>query len=139
MKLTKPFAKYPHARTANGLVFLAGQGCRDPETNQYAGLFRDAEGRVLAYDVREQARGVFRNIDRALVSLGLGRKDLLDVTVFLVDLEKDFAAMNEVWDEYFADVSPAPVRTTIGVRCLPGDNFIEMKAIAVERGIATAT
>lgn len=126
--LTKPFASYPHTRRVGPLVFLAGQGCRDPETDEYAGTRFDREGRVESYDIAAQTRGVLQNMQRALEAEGLSAKHLVDVTVFLTDMA-DFPAMNEVWNEFFRDMAP-PTRTTVCVTRLPGHNFVEMKGIA---------
>jgi len=128
-KLTKPFGRYVHTRIAGNLVFIAGQGCRDPETDAYAGLSKNPDGSVAAYDIQAQTRGVLQNIERALSSLKLNKNALVDVTVFLTDM-KDFDGMNAVWNDYFADCTP-PTRTTVAVRQLPGLNFVEMKAIAI--------
>jgi 2-aminomuconate deaminase len=129
--LTTPFAQYPHCRRVGNLLYLAGQGCRIPETNAYCGLLKSGGSEEVIYDVAAQTRGVFDNVDRALAQFGLTKHHLVDVTVFLVDLQKDFAAMNLVWNEYFAEVPLPPVRTTVGVKLLPGMNFVEMKAVAV--------
>ena len=126
--LTKPLARYTHCRKVGSLLFIAGQGCRDPETNSYAGLTRDGLGKVLTHDIVAQAQSVLRNIERVLLGQGLGRGDLVDVTVFLTDMA-EFEAMNGVWNEFFS-ACPPPSRTTVAVTKLPGDNFIEMKAIA---------
>jgi 2-iminobutanoate/2-iminopropanoate deaminase len=129
--LTNPLAKYAHIRQINGLYYLAGQGCRDPETNQYAGVERDTSGKVTSYDIAAQTNGVLRNIERVLQSQGLSRADLIDVNVFLVSMD-DFPKMNAVWNEFFANVTNPPTRTTVAVAALPGDNFVEMKAIAAK-------
>lgn len=126
--LTRSLARYQHSRRAGQLLFLAGQGCRDPETDQCVGLTRDANGKIASYDIKAQTAGVFANIERALKTHDLNRKHLVDVTVFLTDM-KDFGAMNEVWDQFFSACAP-PTRTTVAVRQLPGDNFVEMKGIA---------
>lgn len=126
--LTNPLANYVHARRVGSLLFIAGQGSRDPATNSYAGVTRDAAGRVAAHDSGVQAAAVLHNIERVLASQGLDRRHLVDLTVFLTSMS-DFAAMNAVWNQFFAD-SPPPTRTTVCVTQLPGDNFIEMKAIA---------
>jgi 2-aminomuconate deaminase len=115
-------------------LFLAGQGSRDPATDQCAGLTRDAGGRIVGHDVAAQTRAVFANIERVLAANGLGRRHLVDVTVFLTDMA-EFPAMNEVWNEFFAGID-GPARTTVAVSRLPGDNFIEMKAIAAFGGKA---
>ena len=130
MTLTKPFAAYPHTKRAGGLVFLAGQGCRDPETDGYPGTEISPTGEVLSYDIRSQTSGVLQNIERALASEGLKREDLVDVTVFLTDMQ-DFAGMNEVWNQWFSEAA-GPTRTTVAVRKLPGHNQVEMKAIAID-------
>lgn len=127
-QLTKPLAAYVHTRRVGGLIFVAGQGCRDPETNSYVGLTMGADGTVDSYDIKAQARGVLNNIERALQAEGCNRTHIVDVNVFLTDM-KDFQAMNEVWNEFFKDQAP-PTRTTVAVRQLPGLNFVEMKAVA---------
>lgn len=128
MSLTKPMANYPHTRRRGPLVFLAGQGCRDPESDSYPGTEISPSGEVISYDIIAQTRGVFANVERALQSIGLSRRDLVDVTVFLTDMD-DFAGMNGVWNDWFQDEQP-PTRTTVAVSGLPGHNQIEMKAIA---------
>jgi len=126
--LTKSLARYQHARKVYGLLFLAGQGSRDPHTNECAGLNRGHDGLIIGYNVAEQAHGVFKNIESVLAAHHLDRRHLIDVTVFLTDM-KDFAEMNRIWNEFFKDCEP-PTRTTVAVHQLPGDNFIEMKAVA---------
>lgn len=128
MQLTSSFAKYPHSRRVGSLLFLAGQGCRDPETNECAGLRRNPDRAIVDYDIVAQTRGVIANIERALAVHDLTLEHLVDVTVFLTTMD-DFAAMNREWDKTFATMQ-APTRTTVAVSKLPGDNFIEMKAIA---------
>lgn len=127
-QLTQPLAAYVHTRRAGGLIFVAGQGCRDPQTNNYVGLTMAPDGKVASYDIKAQARGVLTNIERALQAEGCNRSHIVDVNVFLTDM-KDFQAMNEVWNEFFKDQAP-PTRTTVAVKQLPGLNFVEMKAVA---------
>lgn len=126
--LTKPLASYVHTRRVGSLIFVAGQGCRDPQTNGYVGLSLNADGSVASYDIKAQALGVLTNIERALRSEGCDRSHIVDVNVFLTDM-KDFAAMNEVWNQFF-EGQGTPTRTTVAVKQLPGLNFVEMKAIA---------
>jgi reactive intermediate/imine deaminase len=126
--LTRPLATYVHTRRIGSLIFVAGQGCRSPKTDQCVGLTKDANGRITQYDIVAQTRGVLDNIERALGEHQCDRRHILDVTVFLKDM-KDFSEMNKVWNEFFAD-SPPPTRTTVAVADLPGENFVEMKAIA---------
>jgi len=130
MSLTKPFADYPHFRKVGSMFFLAGQGCRHAATNEYAGVEYDAAGKVSHYDIKAQTVGVFANIEKALDEAGLTPTNIVDVTVFLTTM-KDFEAMNLVWNEFFAE-HVSPTRTTVAVKELPGDNFVEMKVIAAE-------
>jgi len=127
-ELTKPLANYSHVREVGNVVFVAGQGCRDPKTNSYCGLELDANGKIISYDIKKQTQGVLLNIERALQSIGLNRKNIVDINVFLTDM-KDFEGMNAVWNEFFGPVNP-PTRTTVAVAKLPGMNFVEMKTIA---------
>lgn len=129
-KLTKPLANYSHIRRCGDLLLLAGQGCRDPETNVWAGVSFDAKGQLIGIDFEAQVRGVFKNIEAVLQSEGYSRKHVVDVQVFLTDMDKQFPTVNKVWDEYFDGINPPPTRTTIGVRQLPGLNQVEMKVIA---------
>lgn len=127
--LTKPLAAYSHARKVGQLLFLAGQGCRDAKTNAYAGLSLKADGSVDRYDIEAQARAVLANIESVLKANALDRAALVDVQVFLADMN-DFAGMNAVWNDFFREVPVPPTRTTVAVKALPGLNFIEMKAVA---------
>lgn len=126
--LTRPLAAYQHIRRVGAVVFVAGQGCRDPLTNDYRGLTLGADGEVVKYDIAEQTRGVLANIERALGSIGLSRSAIVDVQVYLTDMN-DFENMNGVWNEFFRGLEP-PTRTTVAVKGLPGKNFIEMKTVA---------
>jgi enamine deaminase RidA (YjgF/YER057c/UK114 family) len=126
--LAKPFADYVHTRRAGDLIFDTGQGCRDPRTDEYAGVIYDENRQVSRYDAAAQTRGVLENVERALAAEGLTRGDIVDVTVFLCDM-RDFTAMNQVWNDFFRDVAP-PTRTTVAVTRLPGHNYVEMKAVA---------
>lgn len=126
--LTRPLARYAHTRRVGNLVFIAGQGARDPHTDLYRGLTVDGAGRPTGYDIGEMTRGVIANMERALAAEGLGLGDLVDVTVFLTSM-RDFEAMNTIWNEMF-EAHTAPTRTTVAVAELPGWNHVEMKGIA---------
>lgn len=124
-----PLGNYSHAVRAGDLLFLSGQGCRNPETGMEAGITLTADGTVLEYDIEAQTTGCIVNMQNVLRAAGLELHDLVDVTVFLADM-KDFAAYNKVYTKFFSFESP-PARTTIQAAALPGRNFIEMKGIAV--------
>ena len=122
---------YPHARRVGDLLFLSGIGPRDPATNEIAGTEYFADGRVRKYDVAAQARAVFANVRAVLEASGARWEDLVDVTVYLTDMARDFKAYNAVWAEYFPDAETAPCRTTLGITALPTPIAIELKCVAV--------
>jgi 2-aminomuconate deaminase len=126
----KPVGTYPHARRVGDLLFLSGIGPRDPATNAIPGNELFADGRVRKYDIQAQARAVFANV-RAVLEAGDARwEDLVDVTVYLTDMARDFKAYNAVWAEFFPDPASAPCRTTLGITALPTPIAIELKCIA---------
>ena len=126
-----PVGAYPHARRVGDLLFLSGIGPRDPSTNAVPGNVHDAEGRLISYDLDLQARAVFANVRAVLEASGARWEDLVDVTVYLTDMARDFHAYNAVWAEYFPDVATAPCRTTLGITALPTPIAIELKCVAV--------
>ena len=128
--LTKPLAAYNHARRVGQLVYLAGQGCRDPQTDIWAGVTFDASGKPSAFDFEAQVRGVLRNVEAVLKHESLNRSHIIDVQVFLTNMSDQFPVVNKVWNEFFREVSNPPVRTTVAVKELPGLNLVEMKVIA---------
>lgn len=111
---------YSHAVDSDGLIFLSGQTPLDPET-----------GRLVEGGVAAQCARCFANLFAVLRAAGLGPDDVQKVNVFLVDMN-DFAAMNEVYREQFAE--PFPARTTIGVASLPLGARIEIEMIARRKG-----
>lgn len=128
-KAPAPLGSYSHAVKAGNLLFLSGQGARDPDTGKEVGITLDGEGNVTAYDIEAQTRAVVRNMTTVLEASGCTLKDLVDVNVFLVNMD-DFPKFNQVYAEYFSFEEP-PARTTIQAARLPGKNFIEIKAIAI--------
>lgn len=122
---------YPHARRAGGLLFLSGIGPRDPATNAIPGNRYGADGRLVGYDIQAQARAVFANVRAVLSASGARWEDLVDVTVYLTNMARDFAAYNAVWAEHFPDPARAPCRTTLGITALPTPIAIELKCIAL--------
>ena len=122
---------YPHARRVGDLLFLSGIGPRDPATNEIAGNEYFADGRVRKYDIAAQARAVFANVRAVLEASGARWEDLVDVTVYLTDMARDFKAYNAAWAEHFPDPATAPCRTTLGITALPTPIAIELKCVAV--------
>lgn len=127
----RPVGHYPHARRVGNLLFLSGVGPRDPAGGGVPGNRLDADGNLLDYDIQAQARAVFANVRTVLEAAGARWEDLVDVTVYLTDMARDFAACNAIWAEVFPDPAQAPCRTTLGITALPTPIAIELKCIAV--------
>lgn len=125
-----PVGRYPHARRVGDLLFLSGVGPRTPGTNAIPGNIHDGDGKLVAYDIEAQCRQVFANVRAVLEASGARWEDLVDVTVFLVDMMRDFAVYNRVYAEHFPDMASAPCRTTLGITALPTPIAIELKCIA---------
>ncbi len=123
--------RYPHARRVGRLLFLSGIGPRNPADDTIIGNEYSADGCVRTYDIAAQTRAVFANVRTVLEASGAQWKDLVDVTVYLTDMTRDFKAYNAVWAECFPDPAAAPCRTTLGISALPTPIAIELKCIAV--------
>ena len=125
----KPVGMYPHARQVGDLLYLSGVGPRQPGTNAIpGGPIRDEEGNPIEYDIKAQTRAVVENIARILEEAGSSMDKVVDVTSFLVDMDRDFAGYNEVWAETLGHYGPT--RTTLAIRALPTPIAVEMKVIA---------
>lgn len=127
----KPVGLYPHARRVGNLLFLSGIGPRDPQTDGVPGLKRSPSGNYVEFDFEAQVHSVFRNVRAVLEASGARWEDLVDVTVFLTNMERDFHTFNRIYAEYFQDSQPC--RTTVGIDRLPTPIAIELKCIAVVR------
>jgi 2-aminomuconate deaminase len=124
----EPVGLYPHARRVGHLLFLSGVGPRQRGLREIPGVTLDADGNIVAYDIEAQCRAVFTNVRYILEEAGSGWDKLVDVTVFLTDMRRDFATYNRVYAEYFKDNQPC--RTTVEVNRLPTPIAIELKCIA---------
>jgi 2-aminomuconate deaminase len=127
----KAVGHYPHARRVGNLVFLSGIGPRDAGDDSIPGNVVDEYGGLRSYDIVAQCHSVFANVRAVLEASGARWEDLVDVTVYLTDMARDFRAYNRVWAEYFPDASKAPCRTTLGITALPTPIAIELKCVAV--------
>ncbi|MCK2243111.1 MULTISPECIES: RidA family protein [unclassified Crossiella] len=110
---------YSHAVDADPFVHLSGQTPVGPD------------GKLVQGSVGDQTRQCFANLFAVLDAAGLTPDDVLKCTVFLTDMA-DFAAMNAVYAEQFAQ--PFPARTTIGVAGLPLGANVEIELIARRPG-----
>ena len=115
-KAPKPVGTYPHSKKVGDFLFLSGIGSRKQSDNSIPENFED------------ECRSVFENIRIVLEESSSGLQDLIDVTVFLTNMDKDFKTFNELYKDYFKDINPC--RTTVEVKSLPTPISIELKCIA---------
>ncbi|HEY4001293.1 MAG TPA: RidA family protein [Candidatus Xenobia bacterium] len=115
----QPLAHYPHMRQVGNLVFCSGLSARQPDGTVPGG----------GANIRIQTEAVLENLKALLAAIGLTLENVVDITVFLIDMV-DYGGFNEVYNRYFLAES-GPTRTTVGVRSLPGSHLlIEVKAVA---------
>lgn len=107
---------YSQALDLGSLVFVSGQIPVDPATG------------VMPQDVRDQARQSLANLKAILAEAGLTMADVVKTVVFLADLD-DFAAVNEVYAQAFAE--PFPARSCVQVAGIPKGAKVEIECIAV--------
>lgn len=124
----EPVGSYPHARRVGNLLFLSGIGPRIQGSTRIPGVRLDADGSIVGRDIAAQCRSVFDNVRLVLEDAGSSWDRLVDVTVFLTNMEEDFDTYNRVYGEYFRDNQPC--RTTVEVKSLPTPISIELKCIA---------
>ena len=125
-----PVGAYPHARRVGSFLFLSGVGPRKPGTTDIPGVYFDASGHLLDYDIEVQCHSVFENVRLILASAGASWENLVDITVFLTNMDRDFRVFNRIYAEYFKDPTSQPCRTTVEVNALPTPIAIELKCIA---------
>lgn len=112
-----PVGPYNQAVVAGNFVFTAGQIAIDP-----------VSGRLEENDVRKQTRRVIQNLQAVLEAAGSDLSRVVKTTVFLKDMN-DFAAMNEVYAEFFTE--DAPARSAVEVARLPKDVLVEIECVAL--------
>jgi reactive intermediate/imine deaminase len=113
-----PAGPYSQALICGNLVFLSGQRPVCPQTGS------------ISNNLQEQTRQVLLNLQSVLAEAGLSLQDVVRTNVYLSDIA-NFAAMNEVYQEFFSE--PYPVRTTVGAQ-LRGI-MVEIDAIAVKNSM----
>lgn len=109
---------YSQAVEVNGFVFASGQLPVDPATGGFA------EG-----GIKEQTRQSLTNVSRIMEEAGLDLSHVVKTTVFLSDMD-NFAAMNEVYSEFFKE--PYPARSAVAVKTLPKNALVEIECIAAK-------
>lgn len=108
-------SRYCEIAISGSLVHLAGQLADD-----------------TSLDIRAQTQQTLDNIDRLLADAGTDKTHILSVLIFLKDIEKDYAAMNEIWDAWIAPNNP-PARTCVESKLYRPDVLVEMTVTAVRQ------
>ena len=114
-----PVAPFSHAVEADGWVFVTGQMPNDP----------DDEAAALPDGIEAQTRNVMANLEAVLASLGLGFGHVVQARIYLTRFREDYAAMNAVYEGYFAP-GRLPARTCIGVTDLALGARVEIDLLA---------
>ena len=111
---------YSQAKRVGDFLFTAGQVAIDPNT----------PGRLVPGGIKEQTEQVLKNLSAVLEAGGSQLQDVLKTTVFMADLS-EFAAMNEVYAQFFKHNPPA--RSTVQVAALPLGARVEIDVVAIAR------
>ena len=109
---------YSQAIAANGFLFISGQ------------LGVTTSGEFAGADVKSQAQRSLQNLQAILSEAGLGFESVVKTTIFLADIA-DFAAVNEIYAEFFNE--PYPARSTVAVKTLPKGGLVEIELIAATK------
>lgn len=115
----RPVAPFSHAVEADGWVFVTGQMPTDPA----------APDAPLPEGIEAQTRRVMANLEIVLSGIGLGWQNVTFIRIYLTHFERDYAAMNAVYQTYF-EPGKLPGRTTVGVTALAVGALVEIDLIA---------
>ena len=114
----EPVGAYPYTKRVGDLLFLSGVGPRQRGSSEIPG------------DIEAQCRACFDNVRVIIDEAGANWADIVDVTVFLTNMARDFDRYNPIYAEYFAgEGMPNPTRTTVEVGALPTAIDVELKVI----------
>jgi len=115
-KAAKPVGAYVHAKEAGDLVFLSGVGPRHPETDE------------IPDGIEAQTHATFSNVMAILEAAGLNMSNVIDIMVFLTNIERDFKKFNSIYAQYLEGYETT--RTTVEVGALPTPIAVEFKVVA---------
>ena len=115
-KAAKPVGAYVHAKEAGDLVFLSGVGPRHPETDE------------IPDGIEAQTHATFSNVMVILEAAGLNMSNVIDIMVFLTNMERDFKKFNSIYAQYLEGYETT--RTTVEVGALPTPIAVEFKVVA---------
>ena len=93
----EPVGLYPHARKVGNLLFLSGVGPRKKNNKEIPGVRLNTNGKIVSYDIELQCHSVFKNVRTILEDSGSSWDNLVDVTVFLINMKDDFKIYNKIY------------------------------------------
>lgn len=114
----QPVAPFSHAVEADGWVFVTGQMPTDPAAPEAA----------LPDGIEAQTRRVIANLEIVLGDIGLGLEHVVMARIYLTQFERDYAALNALWPEFF-EAGKLPARTTVGVTALAVGALVEIDLV----------
>ncbi len=100
-RAAEPVGAFPHAKRVGDLLFLSGIGPRMRGSKEIPGVTLDAERNIVSYDIEKQCHAVFENVRLVLEDAGASWNDIVDVSVFLTDMKKDFPIFNRIYPGVF--------------------------------------
>ena len=115
-KAAKPVGAYVHAKEAGDLVFLSGVGPRHPETDE------------IPDGIEAQTHATISNVTAILEAAGLDMTNVIDIMVFLTNMDRDFKKFNSIYAQYLEGYETT--RTTVEVGALPTPIAVEFKVVA---------
>ena len=115
-KAAKPVGAYVHAKEAGDLVFLSGVGPRHPKTDE------------IPDGIEAQTHATFSNVMAILEAAGLNMSNVVDIMVFLTNMDRDFKKFNSIYAQYLEGYETT--RTTVEVGALPTPIAVEFKVVA---------
>lgn len=120
---------HPHARQVGDFLYVSGIIPRKLGKVKIPGVLYDEQEGIIGHDVEEQFVATLENLKHVLAAADTTIENIVDITVFLTDLDRDFRKFNKVYGKYLGHVNPA--RTTVQVPKLPSPVCIELKVIAI--------
>jgi 2-iminobutanoate/2-iminopropanoate deaminase len=115
-KAPAPIGPYSQAIISNNMLYMSGQVCINPETNE-----------LITGDVAAETHQCMRNLEAILKEAGINFNHVVKTTIFLSDMSL-FAQVNEVYGSYFS--ADYPARETVAVKGLPKGVNVEISMLA---------
>ena len=128
-KLDNPLSSFhPHAKKIGNLIFISGIIPKQKDQKLIPGCIYDEHNNVTSHDIKLQFHATIKNLESILLDSNSSLENVIDITVFLTDIKRDFQKFNTAYGEVFQKILPA--RTTVEVSRLPSPVCIELKVIA---------